>query len=261
MALDEAILRGYSHHSAPPTLRIYGWKPAALSIGYSQDPGEELDLERCLREPMPFVRRLTGGGIILHDDELTYSLVCSKEDLGIPRAVLSSYSVICSFLIEFYKALGIDAAFARDVITDEALGSPSALCFAAKEKHDIVISGRKIGGNAQKRTRNIIFQHGSIPLGPGRGRETAFLRRAPAADIARCSISLEEAAGRRLATGELSPVLIGAFERSFNLKLVPGRLSDTEKTVFLDLLAMKYRSDDWNYRRMDGIRYAAGMAQ
>ena len=106
MAIDKAMLDNYD---GMPVLRIYGWRPAAFSIGYFQDPEEELDLELCMEKGIGAVKRITGGGVIFHKDEITYSLVCSQDDLNVPAFSKESYKKICSFLIETYKDLGLNA--------------------------------------------------------------------------------------------------------------------------------------------------------
>jgi lipoyl(octanoyl) transferase len=243
MALDEALLLGYELHDSPPTLRIYGWQPTAISIGYSQDPQAILDADLVRKESMQFVRRITGGGIIMHGDEITYSLVCSKSDLDIPARVVSSYKMICSFLISFYKTLGIDASFACDANSEETLGIPSALCFAAKEKYDITVNGRKIGGSAQKRLKNVIFQHGSIPIGRVNIKEAA---------------SLEDILGRRPDIKELSRLLQESFVKTFKIEVQQGELSNAERSIFLELKTHKYETRDWNYNRIDRAAKASG---
>jgi lipoate-protein ligase A len=251
MALDEALLREYSAHSAGPTLRIYGWEPAALSLGYSQDARAELDIERCRRLGPDFVRRLTGGGIIAHGSELTYSLVCSREDLGIPERVASSYKIISSFLIEFYRRLGLEASFACDAAAPgDRLGGRSALCFAAKEKYDIVVGGRKIGGSAQKRTREVIFQHGSIPIAdPFGGRSPRFLR------LAQTGVSkaatLAELVGTGIGAADLAGTLVDSFEATFGVIAQAGSLSRSEESLAAALAERKYKSDEWNLDRID----------
>ncbi len=255
MALDEALLRGYQRYNSPPTLRIYGWKYPSLSLGFSQDPARDLDIEFCRKRSIPFVRRITGGGIILHGNELTYSLVCSKEDLGIPARVLSSYKIICSFLISFYKALGIEAEFACDDPDYESSGELSALCFAAKEKYDIVSSGRKIGGNAQKRSRGVIFQHGSIPFRFEAETASSFLRSKAPAGSEYEAACLEDMLGPHVSVPELSRTFTRAFEGSFKVKTEALRLSGAEEALFRDLKALKYESVDWNYNRVDMAEY------
>jgi len=214
MDIDAAILSDYLKDRVP-TFRTYSWNIPSLTFGVSQKPGEVLDLERCLRENVPVVKRMTGGGIILHDDEITYSLACSAEDIGSGGTIAGSFKAVCSFLIEFYKRLGLDARFAVDCRDAESgkLGGFSDFCFAAKEKYDIVIGGKKIGGNAQKRTRGAIFQHGSIPITFDRRRAASFLKDRHAAEGADAT-SLEELLGRRPDSGKLISILKESFEKT-----------------------------------------------
>lgn len=250
MAFDEAILRGYQMGISGPTLRLYGWHPHAISIGYAQDPAKLLDTELCRKDSIRFVRRITGGGMIMHQDELTYSLVCSKEDLKIPARVISSYKIISSFLVSFYKNLGIDAAFACDKVSGEALGRPADLCFSSKEKYDITVSGRKIGGSAQKRVKDIIFQHGSIPLGGDMKKASSFLRSKSVSRFKNNATSLEELLGREVERGDAAALLAESFEKSFSIKLSPGRLADKEEQIFEKLKRSKYETDNWNLHRL-----------
>ncbi|PON11393.1 lipoate--protein ligase family protein, partial [Candidatus Entotheonella serta] len=75
MALDEAILQACEAGVAPPTLRVYGWQPPALSLGYAQNVTKEVNVAACQRYGIEIVRRPTGGRAVLHDDEVTYSVV------------------------------------------------------------------------------------------------------------------------------------------------------------------------------------------
>ena len=251
MAFDETLLRGYQRYNSPPTLRIYGWKYPSLTLGFSQDPTRDLDIESCRKRSMPFVRRITGGGIVLHGNELTYSLVCSKEDLGIPARVLSSYKIICSFLISFYKKLGIEAEFACDDPEYESSGESSALCFFGKEKYDIVTGGRKIGGSAQKRSRGVIFQHGSIPFRFEKETASSFLRSKTPCVGEEETTCLEDMLGPYVSAPELSSTFTKAFAESFKVETEAHQLSDAEEAIFRDLKVLKYESVDWNYNRVD----------
>ena len=252
MALDETLYRSYQRNPSKPTFRIYGWSTPSLSVGYSQDPDEDLDIELCRKRSVPFVRRITGGGIILHGNEITYSLVSSKEDLGIKSQVEASYRVISSFLISFYAAMGIDARFACDISPHEELGRSSAVCFAAKEKYDIVVDGIKIGGSAQKRSKEMIFQHGSIPLNFLAGRASSFTRaNRPRKDDDSSATCLEELLGLEIKSSRLSHLLKTAFVKTFNLDYEETALSEEEDSLFAGLKAAKYETQDWNYHRVD----------
>jgi lipoyl(octanoyl) transferase len=161
MALDEEILTRYLEDGIP-VLRVYRWQSPSFTYGVSQRPEGEIDLARCLSDGVEVVKRMTGGGVLFHNDEITYSFACSKEDVKEPQGVFVSYRQICAFLIRFYESLGLKAAFALDAQGFQNRCAPHKLCSASHEKYDIVINGKKIGGNAQKRKRQAIFQHGSI---------------------------------------------------------------------------------------------------
>jgi len=172
MALDEKIFDRYMEDGIP-VFRAYGWRSASFTYGVSQKPENEIDIKRCAQDSVQIAKRMTGGGILLHHNEITYSLVCAKEDIGEPDSVIVSYRKICAFLISFYRSLGLDASFALDTEDFKKKCIPHELCSASREKYDIVINGKKIGGNAQKRKRRAVFQHGSIPLNV----DWAFMRR------------------------------------------------------------------------------------
>ncbi len=163
MALDEKIFSRYLEDGIP-VFRVYRWRAPSFTYGISQSPEQEINLKACLKDNIEIAKRMTGGGILFHNDEITYSFVCSKDDIGEPKELFVSYRNICAFLINFYRSLGLQASFAllEESFKDRSL--PSKLCSASYEKYDIVINGKKIGGNAQKRKRQVIFQHGSIPL-------------------------------------------------------------------------------------------------
>ncbi|MDO8536609.1 MAG: lipoate--protein ligase family protein [Candidatus Omnitrophota bacterium] len=163
MAMDEKIFSRYMEDGIP-VFRIYGWGSPSFTYGVSQKPENEIDLNRCALDCVQIAKRMTGGGVLFHHNEITYSLVCAKEDIGEPDGVLVSYRKICAFLISFYRSLGLDASFALEAEDFKDRCAPHELCSASREKYDIIINGKKIGGNAQKRKRRVVFQHGSIPI-------------------------------------------------------------------------------------------------
>lgn len=245
MAIDEALLRSFDPAASFPVLRLYGWDPAALSLGRFQQAAEVLDMERCRTDGVSVVRRVTGGGVIYHADELTYSIVCTPEQIPAAASVKDSFRVLTGFLLAFYWRLGLDAAYAVDVLpSGTGLGERTAFCFAGKETFDILVNGRKIGGNAQRRTRGVIFQHGSIPLvnramtGLTYLREKSPVQAAGALSLAECGVSADrEALLKELAT---------AFGEHFKVRLQDSRLSGQEDDGREQLLACRYLKDRWN---------------
>ncbi|MCP4650824.1 MAG: lipoate--protein ligase family protein [PVC group bacterium] len=251
MATDEAILKAYAAGKAPPTLRIYSWKPESISLGYFQKAKEVLNTKRCLDQSVLFVRRITGGEAIFHGDDLTYSIICSKDDLVLPESVKESFKTISSFLINAYKAMGLEAAFScenQDVVAPIMFESRkrSDFCFAANQDFDITIKGKKIGGNAQKRRRNMIFQHGSIPLSLDINRISLFLRE-NLKDVKDRVISLSDAAGRKISFDDFSEIIIKSFQKTFGLELNIDKLTDEELQVANTLSREKYENKEWNY--------------
>jgi len=163
MALDEKMFDRYMIDGVP-AFRIYGWSSPSFTYGVSQSPGTEIDIPACGADGIQIAKRMTGGGVLLHNDEITYSLVCGKADIGEPESVFVSYRKICAFLISFYGSLGLKASFALEAEDFKSKCAPHELCSASREKYDIIVNGRKMGGNAQKRKRQAVFQHGSIPI-------------------------------------------------------------------------------------------------
>jgi lipoate-protein ligase A len=143
MALDEILLESAAE-GGPPALRFFGWNPPAVSVGYFQGLREEVDTEACRRRGFDLVRRISGGGAVLHKSELTYSIVMSldhplaKSDLG------ESYRLLCGGLLEGLKRLGVDAVFSGI--------------------NDILAGGKKVSGNAQTRRAGCLLQHGTVIL-------------------------------------------------------------------------------------------------
>ncbi len=242
MALDEALLNCFQQDPARPVLRLYGWSPAALSVGRFQDAAAALDLDLCREEGVPVVRRMTGGGIIYHAAEVTYSIVCAPDHLG-SSGVKEGFRKLCGFLLGTYERLGLDARFAVDLNpSEERLGERTAFCFAGKEEFDVVVNDRKIGGNAQRRLSGAILQHGSIPL-ESRVQEGLRYLKEPAPGAAR-SVSLAEL-GRRPEPEELKKLLVASFEERLGVELAAQGLTPEEAVVAKKLEEHKYRCRQW----------------
>ena len=245
MAIDEALLRSFDPSSSLPVLRLYGWNPPALSLGRFQKAAEVLDLERCHADGVAVVRRVTGGGVIYHADELTYSLVCAPEQIPAAISIKDSFRVLSGFLLAYYRSLGLDSAYATDVVTEGTrLGERTAFCFAGKESFDILINGFKIGGNAQRRLKGVIFQHGSIPL-QNRAMTGLTYMREQSPEYAEGSASLAEY-GVSADRNSLLQGLARSFSGYFGVELKNDILSDSEQADMNELLSNKYSTEQWN---------------
>jgi lipoate-protein ligase A len=162
MRRDAAMLE-----AGVPAVRVYAWRPAAVSLGYAQ-PESVVDAEAARALGVDVVRRPTGGGALLHEeDEVTYAIV-------VPRAWLSgdvaaSYRRLSAPVVRALRALGVPAGFV------EGRGGRDALCYLRQEGISIGVDGRKISGGAQKRTRNAVLQHGTVLVGRSPDRMARFL--------------------------------------------------------------------------------------
>lgn len=142
MAIDESIMEHVKNRQSKPTIRFYRWLPSAVSIGRFQSMRDEVNLDRCKELGVTYVRRITGGGAVYHDHEgeLTYSIIAPQSYF--PSGIRESYMLICGWIINGFKSIGIEAKFAPI--------------------NDITVNGKKISGNAQTRKDGILLQHGTI---------------------------------------------------------------------------------------------------
>lgn len=218
MALDEKIFKGYLENGVG-VLRLYRWQAPSFTYGFSQDPNSQINLAACATDKVGLAKRITGGGILFHDDEITYSFVCSKSDVGEPQGVFVDYRRICRFLMRFYASLGLTAAFALESAGFKDYSAAHEFCSAAHEKYDLVMSGKKIGGNAQKRNRQVIFQHGSIPCRINWNFARKYINSLPE-DISASVTTLSDELGVVPEKNILEQKLIDAFADTFKVNFL-----------------------------------------
>lgn len=244
MAVDEALLRHFDPAGSRPVLRLYGWEPPALSIGRFQ-PIADINLERCQQDGISCVRRITGGGTIFHADELTYSVVCRPDQIPAASSVKDSFRVLTAFLLAFYRSLGLSACYAVDAPQPhERLGERTAFCFAGRESYDILVNGRKIGGNAQRRQRELIFQHGSIPLRDRTGEGLGYLCNPPASLDGQTTCLEQE--GVTEGPEFLKKRLLRCFQECMGCGLVEDQLAPDEAETAERFKHDKYGARRWN---------------
>lgn len=248
MAIDEAIWQLHNLRETPPTLRIYGWKYPAFSIGYFQKTREILNIEKCQKEGIPIVRRITGGKTIFHHIELTYSITCFLDELKELSLVSTKegFRIMCLFLLNTYKKLGLTPYFAKDI--KPSASEKDVLCFASYENYDIMVNGKKIGGNAQKRKGNLIFQHGSIPLKFKIEIFSPFLVNKPKG-LEEKVCALEDVTKLSVGFRELKEILKASFRETFLVDLVQRGLTPKEQKLSLKLREEKYATLNWNLKR------------
>jgi lipoyl(octanoyl) transferase len=154
-----------------PVLRLYRWQPAAVTIGYNQDFGN-FNREAIESGGFGLVKRPTGGRAIFHADELTYSVTGSSPGPLFGNSLHDSYLKINEALLLFLNRLGLAAEVSGGETRDSMR---SLVCFKSAGKHEIRVGGRKLVGSAQRRTRGVFLQHGSILTGKRHLKLPGFL--------------------------------------------------------------------------------------
>ncbi|MFA5093231.1 MAG: lipoate--protein ligase family protein [Candidatus Omnitrophota bacterium] len=218
MAQDEKIFNQYLIDGIG-VFRVYRWQKPAFTYGFSQDPHEQIDLDKCCKDGVEVAKRITGGGVLFHHDEITYSFVCRKSDVGQLPTELVNYRNVCKFLIKFYESLGLNPKFAQEMESFNQRSVAHQLCSAANEKYDIVIGDKKIGGNAQKRSREVIFQHGAIPCSINWDFVRQYVYALPK-DIAEHVTTLSDELDSVVEKDILEEKLIEAFADTFKIKFI-----------------------------------------
>jgi lipoate-protein ligase A len=157
MAIDEALLES----AAVPSIRFYRWASPALSFGYF---GRFAEVASYARE-RDLVRRWTGGGIVFHGEDLTYSIAIPSSDPLFGESSMSIYQKIHRALADALASYGAPvelAAVAGGVDAGAAIIDRGSSCFANPVRADVMLDGHKIAGAAQRRTRAGLLQQGSI---------------------------------------------------------------------------------------------------
>ncbi|WZY01850.1 biotin/lipoate A/B protein ligase family protein [Bacillus sp. FSL W7-1360] len=259
MALDEALLNWHSEGKIPPTIRFYGWNPPTLSIGYFQQLEKEIDMEAVRRHQLGFVRRPTGGRGVLHEHELTYSVIVSEAHPDMPQTVTEAYRVISEGLLEGFKKLGLDAYFAVPKTADEtaALKNPrSSVCFDAPSWYELVVEGRKVAGSAQTRQKGVILQHGSILLDIEEDKlfdlfryPSERVRERLQKQFAKKAVAINALRETPVTLEEASQAFHYGFEKGLGIKLAPYTLTREEDAYVAQLAKTRYATAEWNERR------------
>ncbi len=165
MALDEALSREVEEGRLGAFVRLYGWRPPAVSLGRNQ-AADEVDLEACRRDGVDVVRRPTGGRAVYHRDELTYSAAGPLDHPLLGGSAMETYRAIGRGLCRGLQILGVRAELVRSAAPVTKTGS-SPSCFAASGRYELSVGGKKIVGSAQRRYSRSFLQQGSVLLSQG----------------------------------------------------------------------------------------------
>ncbi len=208
MAMDEALLQ-CAEKSGIPLIRIYGWDRPSVSIGYVQRydaaPGDKYTV----------VRRPTGGGVVYHDYDLTYTAIVPIDDPVCELNRIDSYHVFHHAILQTFSEFGLEANLApgKCAPADRA----TMQCFTTPTRYDVVAAGKKYAGAAQRRTKNGILHQGSIDLKAVKGEKELLTKK-----------------------------LLRAFEKQFNMNFIDFKPDAALLEQAIELARTKYATDNWN---------------
>jgi lipoate-protein ligase A len=240
MAVDEAILTARTADRVPNTLRLYRWKPSAVSIGKNQSPQNEVQLDNCRKLGVTVVRRMSGGGTVYHDaqDEVTYSLIAKTRELGVTD-ISSVYAKVYAGITDALRLLGITADFNEG---DQ------------KNCPNLTVKGKKISGSAQANKSGTVLQHGTLLLSVDLERMFTVLRVPWAKScmevvgVAKHKItSVENELGHAVSAETAANALAQGFQNALGIRMAEGELTPSELESAENLCREKYATDDWNF--------------
>jgi lipoyl(octanoyl) transferase len=241
MEFDESLVQALAESKGTSTVRVYGWQPPAISLGWNQRL-DEIDTSRAQRDGIDVVRRPTGGRAILHSEELTYSVAMAAP----AKNILAVYNEISQALVLGLKKLAVEVALEKSQPHFPTLyqSTSSAACFSSSARYEIQISGRKLVGSAQRRYagRNgeeIVLQHGSLLLGSDHKRLVDYLNLQNEADRGRLkgeidakTIDLSEALNRTVTFDECAEALKTGFAEAWGIRFDSSNLEPATTGAF-----------------------------
>ncbi|QSH41710.1 biotin/lipoate A/B protein ligase family protein [Lentisphaerota bacterium ZTH] len=216
MSIDEILLNRIAA-IGKPLLRIYKWDRPSVTIGYVQS------FDAAPHDRYTVVRRPTGGGVVYHDSDLTYTVIIPPGHDIAKLDRLESYHVFHRAILLALAELGLEARLAPD--ESSPVDRATMQCFVTPTRYDVIAAGRKYAGAAQRRTRSGVLHQGSIDLKAAAGDENLLKQK-----------------------------LIAAFEKQFNINFIDFT-PDTQFIKSAEELAIdKYATDDWNCLKKHGKR-------
>ncbi|WP_285853307.1 lipoate--protein ligase family protein [Sporosarcina luteola] len=259
MALDEALLEWHSRGEIGPVLRFYEWEPATLSIGYFQSVVKEINMDAVEKHGLGFVRRPTGGRGVLHEHELTYSVIVTEDYPGMPESVTEAYRVISGGLLEGFRNLGLHAEFSLPASKEQSdnLKKPkSAVCFDAPSWYELVVEGKKVAGSAQTRQKGVILQHGAILLGLDENKLVSLFkfpseesRKRMLESLPEKAVAIDRLTDRDISVEECVRAFGKGFETALDIVLQPMELTEEQLLYIEEVEKRKYANKDWNFKK------------
>lgn len=248
MAIDEALLE--LAQPGETIFRTYTWDRPTLSLGTFQKYSD-VNLDEIKKRNFGLVRRSTGGRAVLHDKELTYSIIIKAPHQALNQNVLESYYYLCKGLVAGLCQLGVDAQLKRS--DDPTLSTPS--CFAAPTFNDIEANGKKLVGSAQMRNALGLLQHGSILIDVDMDDLFSVISKdaqtaTKLAQMAKAKItSINDQTGKKVSLEEVRSAIVAGFEKGLDVTFSPIEFDEGMIKLSNELCVKKYGSPEWTQRQ------------
>lgn len=240
-ALDEAILIERSLDKVPNTIHFYRRRPPAISLGYFQDPEEEVNIKLCKKAGVELLRRASGGGAIYTDEKQLIFAVVYRESA--PQNIMDSYKTIGDVIITAFREFSLNAKF--------------------KPINDVLVNGKKISGSAQTRKAGTILHHGTVIVDCDFEKMAKYLKISDKKDLGKSPsknkkitervTSLAIELGKTPKMEDVKANLLKGFEKVFGIEIVSGSLTDAEKKLAAELVQTKYGKRAWTYGISRGL--------
>ncbi len=236
MAEDMACLQSCEQGFSPPTIKLYGWEKPTLTIGYSQQPNKLINIEKARQLDIPIIRRPTGGRVLLHSEELTYSLIAPNDHPLLGGDLKTSMCIISKMLIDCLVKLGCSKEDIQFALPSKSRGQSGPACFSLANHYELTCRGKKIIGSAQRRMKRAFLQHGSLILKFDRlflnsllSFENSQLAQENLMKLSDSSISINEYFGKPISFHQAFKVFKKEFANFLRSELIPRDLTDREK--------------------------------
>ncbi|MGB8952127.1 MAG: lipoate--protein ligase family protein [Candidatus Aminicenantales bacterium] len=241
MAIDEFLFNSLTDE--PQTcVRFYRWERPTISIGYSQNVTQAVNLDFCRSHGIDVVRRITGGKLVLHHQEVTYS-ICSSDTGIFTQTLKDSYRLISLALMRGLEKMGLQPVLAAETPSDYV--RKSLLCFSHPAQNEVEVGGKKIVGSAQKRMGSRFLQHGSIPMAYEKEllESVSIQKKKEPVRIT----SLNESLGQKVDFTWAVRNLTDGISEYFGISFSPKVFNDREMGVIHRIQVEKYARTAWTF--------------
>ena len=247
MAIDEALLLTQKA-SFQPTLRFYDWLQPAFSFGYFQRISEEIDVSACDTHGIELVRRMTGGGTVIHGWDVTYTIIVPHGSGMFPKDISGAYCAISDCLINGLQRLDIDVAHQ---IEKPLAGNTPNICLTNPAQYDTLLNGKKIAGVSQRRNQSGVMYQGYIALDLPTSDVLALASKQGGFDrvAAGQSTAINQCRSAPIYRKQLEDAITLGFGKTLSVQFVETELLPQEIETAESLAQTKYGSAEWNFRR------------